>query len=152
MLASLGADLASFAPESSRVRMAPQAAESTPPDLPEKDHSSTSTRSSTRPSPSSKTSPKSQQWSSAMIYIPAAILAVGSTVLLQNHFRPSSLVARAWSDGDIPAQAQRIYPSSFAVLDSVPPPTQADLNTVRREQCNVTLTSPDRHSPRVLVG
>lgn len=60
-----------------------------------------------------------------MIYGSAALLAL-ATVL---YYHPGAQV-RAWSDADVPAQAQRIYPKSFAVLDKVPPPSQANISTV----------------------
>ncbi|KAK1921744.1 hypothetical protein DB88DRAFT_499063 [Papiliotrema laurentii] len=59
-----------------------------------------------------------------MIYLPAAFVAVSAALF----FRSESNVY-AWSDADIPDQAQRIYPKNFAVLDYVPPPTVANLST-----------------------
>ena len=64
-------------------------------------------------------------FSSIMIYGSAALLAL-ATVL---YYHPQAQV-RAWTDADVPAQAQRIYPKSFAVLDTVLPPSQANISTV----------------------
>jgi hypothetical protein len=60
-----------------------------------------------------------------MIYGSAALLAL-ATVL---YYHPGAQV-QAWADADTPAQAQRIYPKDFAVLDTVPPPSQANTSTV----------------------
>ena len=64
-----------------------------------------------------------------MIYIPALFLALATALFL----RPASVKANNknnnWS-GQIPDQAQRVYPKDFAVLPNVLPPSQLNISSV----------------------
>lgn len=59
-----------------------------------------------------------------MLYISATLAAVLSALLLQSRY------TSAWSGSEIPKQAQFMSPKSWAVLDRVPPTSEANGTTV----------------------
>ena len=65
-----------------------------------------------------------------MVYLPAGLLALSAALLVHTTLRPDPHGVKAWSEADLPSQAQIIRRSSFAVLDNVPPPSQANISTV----------------------
>jgi len=74
--------------------------------------------------PSPPRTPHSTTWT--MVYISAAIFSLFAAVFL----RPASFVKA----NNVPNQAQRVYASAFAVLDTVPPVSQANISTVRHSE------------------
>lgn len=66
-----------------------------------------------------------------MIFVSTSLLAVLAAITLRSRF------VSAWSQDQIPDQAQYISPKSWAVLDQVPPPSIANGTTVSHPSSSV---------------
>lgn len=80
----------------------------------------------------SKTLSKQPVYSSrTMLYMSATLVAALAALSFKSRF------VTAWTQEQVPEQAQFISPKSWAVLDNVPPPSVANGTTVSRKPTSV---------------
>jgi hypothetical protein len=74
--------------------------------------------------------PSSPLTSGAKTFSPIMFLALATALFLRPAAVEANKTNTSWS-GQVPDQAQRVYPKDFAVLSSVLPPSQSNISTVR---------------------